>query len=79
MNPDSHPRHVGEAMASPELKLSVSDNLRASVTLSRDKFSHGFGAASLYELTAVPDVTTEVSRLDSTAAEFFSWLGGSYS
>ena len=81
MYPDSYPGDTGEAMDSPELKLSVSDNLRASVTLSGDKFSHGFWAASMYEPMAVPDVTTEVSRRDSkvrsTAAEFSSLLDGS--
>ena len=58
------------AMNSLEFKLSVGDNLRASVTLSGDIFSHDCGTASLYELAAVPDVATESSRLDSKVFQF---------
>ena len=63
MNPESHSGDIGKAMDSPELVLFRHDDLCASGTA--DTVPHDCGAASLFELVAVPDVVTKASRLDS--------------
>ena len=59
MNPASYSGDIGEAMDSPELKLSRHDGLCASGTA--DIVSQDCGAASLYELAEVPDVVPKAS------------------